>query len=95
MFSFNMVDYPMVILTLKILRLANCPEFAGLTQGNILVPVFPPAVWTQNGGFNHFDDMWGSGQTYTTHKHQQELSEKVNNEQKIPLKPSCQLAFTR
>ena len=55
---------------------------------------FPPAFLAQDGGFNHSDDMEGSGQTCTTHKNQQELSEKANNEQNIPLKPSCQLAFT-
>ena len=39
-------------LTLKLPRLANRPEFARLTQGNILAPVFPPAFWTKDGGFN-------------------------------------------
>ena len=34
-------------LTLKILRLANCPEFSGPTQGNSLAPFLPPAFWAQ------------------------------------------------
>ena len=55
-------------LTLKIPRLANCPEFARLTQGNSLAPILPPEFWAQDGGFNHSDDMQGSGQTCTTHK---------------------------
>ena len=35
-----------------------------------------------DGGFNHSDDMQGSGQTCTTHKYRQELSEKAKNKQK-------------
>ena len=50
-------DNECTFLTLKIPRLANWQEFARLTQGNILAPVFPPAFWTKNGGFNHSDDM--------------------------------------
>ena len=69
------------LLTLSRLRLANWHEFAMLTQGNSLASVLPSAFWAQDGGFNHSDDMKGSGQTCTTHKHQQEVSEKSNNKQ--------------
>ena len=68
-------------LTLKRPRLADWHEFARLTQGNSLASVLQSAFWAQDGGFNHSDDMQGSGQTCTTHKNQQELSEKANNEQ--------------
>ena len=68
-------------LTLKRPRLADWHEFARLTQGNSLASVLPSAFWAQDGGFNHSDDMQGSGQTCTTHKHQQEVSEKANNKQ--------------
>ena len=68
-------------LTLKRPRLADWHEFARLTQGNSLASVLPSAFWAQDSGFNHSDDMQGSGQTCTTHKHQQEVSEKANNKQ--------------
>ena len=68
-------------LTLKRPRLADWHEFARLTQGNSLASVLPSAFWAQDCGFNHSDDMQGSGQTCTTHKHQQEVSEKANNKQ--------------
>ena len=68
-------------LTLKRPRLADWHEFARLTQGNSLASVLPSVFWAQDSGFNHSDDMQGSGQTCTTHKHQQEVSEKANIKQ--------------
>ena len=48
---------------LKRPRLADWHEFARLTQGNSLASVLPSAFWAQDSGFNHSDDMQGSGQT--------------------------------
>ena len=72
---------PKFDLTLKRPRLADWHEFARLTQGNSLASVLPSAFWAQDSGFNHSDDMQGSGQTCTTHKHQQQVSEKAHNKQ--------------